>query len=108
MEASPEFGCGSNSCLPCVVPNALPYCTQEGECRIAACNGDWEDCDGDPLNGCETDLASDRENCGSCGSRCELENAYASCSEGNCAIVGCDTGFLDANQHAADGCEAAP
>lgn len=29
------------------------------------------DCDGNPANGCETDLFQDRNHCGACGARCE-------------------------------------
>lgn len=29
------------------------------------------DCDGNPANGCETDLFQDRNNCGTCGTVCE-------------------------------------
>lgn len=52
----------------CEADRAETACT-EGVCEIVACDGDWADCDLDPVNGCETDLlAVDR--CGSCA---ELE-----------------------------------
>lgn len=34
------------------------------------CDTDWGDCDGDPTNGCETDLTSTPANCGTCGNAC--------------------------------------
>jgi hypothetical protein len=48
--------------------NALPTCAG-GFCG-RACNVGWGDCDGAPQNGCEVNLFSTRERCGSCGNAC--------------------------------------
>lgn len=48
--------------------NATYAC--EGACIIEACEGDWEICDGNHDNGCETWLLEDVNNCGSCGNVC--------------------------------------
>jgi len=53
-----------------------------GECGGRCAEGRAE-CDGDPANGCETDIARDRFHCGACGVRCE---AGGGCAEGRCAL----------------------
>lgn len=58
----PDFDCDS--------PECLALCTEESE-----------DCDGDPLNGCEISLSTDPVNCGGCGVVCES----GSCVAGQCA-----------------------
>src|SRR5262249_25678128 len=62
-----------------------------------ACNPGFGDCDGNPANGCETNLKTSPGNCGSCGSACNVTNAVASCVAGVCRIrafvaplAGCD------------------
>lgn len=40
----------------------------------------FENCDGDPTNGCEADLGKEKANCGSCGHAC-----FYGCAQGNCA-----------------------
>ena len=50
----------------CAADNAAPECVS-GQCRIAICVSGYEDCDRDVTNGCEVDLRSDGDNCGSCG-----------------------------------------
>jgi hypothetical protein len=40
------------------------------ECVVACVNGAVGDCDGNPMNGCETDFANNDEHCGACDSPC--------------------------------------
>ena len=47
----PMYCGGCSACTP--YPNAAPYC-ENGHCVIGPCSGYFEDCDGDPSNGCET------------------------------------------------------
>jgi hypothetical protein len=62
---------------PCYFPQAHSSC-DDGVCTMGACaiGGPaewfpiWEDCDGDPKNGCEADLQSDPAHCGACGRAC--------------------------------------
>ena len=63
------------------------------------------DCDGNPGNGCETDINTSVNNCGGCGNVCNLPNAVSVCVGGVCAIGACNTGFADCNLNPADGCE---
>src|SRR6185436_12747352 len=55
-------GCGT----ACMLANAVPGCGASG-CYVSNCNYGWENCDSDDKNGCETEIAGDPKNCGSCG-----------------------------------------
>src|SRR6185437_11516922 len=50
----------------CKVSNGMGTCSG-GTCTTAMCDAGYADCDGNPANGCETNVASDVNNCGSCG-----------------------------------------
>ncbi len=105
-KTDPAFGCGSSSCAPCEFPNATATCAG-GQCVIAGCNVGFEDCDGDPLNGCETNLQADPTNCSTCGNDCNTAGgakAWA-CNAGTCQVTLCDQGFGDCNKNPADKCE---
>jgi hypothetical protein len=60
-------------------PNAAPACTG-GICGYT-CNPGWGDCDGNPANGCESDLHTAARNCGACGTVC---GASSACVNGAC------------------------
>jgi hypothetical protein len=90
----------------CVVPNATPVC-RDGRCGVGTCNDGFGDCDGDPTNGCETDLRTATNNCGRCGSVCFAANGVAVCAAGACALDRCNAGFADCNRFYGDGCEIA-
>jgi hypothetical protein len=61
----------------CDFPNAVRSC-QDGTCVMGECRSnrpaEWfplfENCDGDPNTGCETDILSDPAHCGGCGQAC--------------------------------------
>ncbi len=100
-----EYGCGSDDCSPCAIPNAVPRCSKSGECVVATCEGTYFDCDGSVDNGCEYDLARDEQHCGSCGNVCDLDNAAAVCSSGQCLVSACFPNFFDCDGDASNGCE---
>ena len=70
---------------------------------VGGCPGGFADC-GPGATGCQTDLATDVDDCGACGAVCGSENAIASCVDGKC-VLQCDAGFADCNHLAVDGCE---
>jgi len=84
--------------------NATAACT-EGRCTIRCATG-FDDCDGDPTNGCETDTRTTPSHCGACGTTCAAgPNAVATCAMGRCGTT-CAAGFGDCDANAANGCEA--
>ncbi len=88
----------------CRLSHAIAVCSG-GRCEVVACDDRWGNCDGDPANGCETDLDASAECCGSCDRVCQLPNASAACSNGTCRIASCDGGWADCNDSEGDGCE---
>jgi MYXO-CTERM domain-containing protein len=89
----------------CSFPNASATCNA-GLCELVTCQAGFEDCDGNVINGCESDPLIDPNNCGLCGTVCgPYANATAGCSNGGCVIEACDAGWDDCNGVLADGCE---
>src|SRR5262249_45295035 len=75
-----------------------------GACTIYCVMG-FEDCNGNPADGCEIESDHDIRNCGACGQVCgALPNATAGCRGGRCGIGSCNPGFGDCDQDRA-GCE---
>lgn len=89
---------------PCALPNASPKCVG-GMCQIAGCNFGYGDCDMMAKNGCETPTATDINNCGTCGMKCQLPHATPKCNLGNCQVAACDPGFVDCDNNPQNGCE---
>jgi hypothetical protein len=85
--------------------HASSYCSM-GRCIIDECIGEYADCDGDALNGCEASLNS-VTNCGACDRNCEsfdhVRNAY--CAGGKCTALECEAGFADCDNDIETGCE---
>ena len=84
--------CGS--CFnPC--PEAGP--NQESACRKGVCELDclhgWADCNGDPSDGCETNIAAHPANCGACGNECNIA-AGQPCVGGKCLMTECADGGI--------------
>ncbi|KYF77810.1 hypothetical protein BE11_40005 [Sorangium cellulosum] len=94
-------GCGME-CEP--MAGGRPWC-RNGVCGETVCPAGRGDCNGDPEDGCEVDLAADPENCGTCGGLCTVANGTGKCTATGCAIDGCAPGFADCGGGYADGCE---
>jgi hypothetical protein len=105
-KSDPEYGCGSKTCQPCVLPDATSICDSDGECAVAACVGRHEDCNRNSEDGCEVNLDTDVDHCGACDApACEVAGAIPACARGECAIRKCRDGFKDCNRDSQDGCE---
>ncbi|MBX3268840.1 MAG: hypothetical protein KF729_01180 [Sandaracinaceae bacterium] len=72
----------------CNLPNATPRCNASGRCVIQTCNDGWADCNGNPADGCETNIDTNA-NCGACGNNC---GSNATCTARACS---CNAGRLD-------------
>ncbi|MFZ4857114.1 MAG: hypothetical protein ACOYL3_12030 [Desulfuromonadaceae bacterium] len=95
--------CGSCGIACAHVANATPGCTG-GVCGFT-CTSSYGDCDGLPVNGCETNLTNSVNNCGVCGSRCVYANGYGACSSGVCQLSYCSAGYANCDQNPNTGCE---
>ncbi len=76
-----------------------------GVCLAQSCEPGYDDCDGDPSNGCES--LDHSPSCGACGHVCDdtLPNvASASCEGGQCDAT-CASGFADCDHDVETGCE---
>ncbi|MEZ4390488.1 MAG: FG-GAP-like repeat-containing protein [Polyangiales bacterium] len=88
----------------CSLANAVPGCSA-GRCTILSCATNWGDCDGNPANGCETNLLTSPAHCGRCGGACSLANATPACAGGACTVGSCNAGFGNCDGNASNGCE---
>lgn len=70
----------------CGLPNTASSACVAGACRVVACAPGWEDCDGNPQNGCEANVLgffTDDNHCGSCNKVCL---SPLKCQLGKCAV----------------------
>jgi hypothetical protein len=65
----------------------------------------FADCDLDAATGCEQNIATDANHCGSCTNICIFPNATAGCVGGGCTLGACASGFGNCDGNAANGCE---
>lgn len=70
-------------------PNATRTCSK-GIC-VYGCAEGFADCNGDPSDGCETDVRAHPANCGACGVQCDLA-AGQPCVAGQCLVIECKPG----------------
>ncbi|MCZ7678294.1 MAG: hypothetical protein M5U28_05775 [Sandaracinaceae bacterium] len=80
---------------------------------MTGCSEGFADCDGDPTNGCEIEVAIDAENCGSCGTSCSAMFPHSSVvcdssgTEPSCSWISCMPEFHDLDGSLDNGCEYA-
>jgi hypothetical protein len=78
-------------------------------CAVGSCAQGYADCNGSFSDGCETQPATDVDNCGACGRACSSTNvATQVCAGGLCTPM-CNPGYSDCTEPMApsddDGCE---
>jgi len=80
----------------------LTNCGQNSLCVFGSCDckSDYANCNNNWADGCETNLTSNNDNCGSCGNSCGPNGI---CSNSQC---GCVSPYLNCNGLLSDGCEA--
>ena len=89
--------CGGKTCQ---FPNASARC-ESGECVLGQCAAGWQNCDGIPATGCETDILTDVDHCGDCSTQCYdgLAHGTRTCVAGRCGAT-CDEGFASCDDNA--------
>ncbi len=87
----------------CMLPHATPRC-EMATCKVDTCDMGWANCNNMDPDGCESNSATDVQNCGMCGRACSTANATPSCVGGNCQFT-CNTGWIDLDMDPANGCE---
>lgn len=98
-----------NNCGDCgnvcpALPNGASACAG-GQCGLGTCNAGYKNCDNNTANGCEMNIYTNVNNCGTCNNVCNLAFANNTCSGGRCAIASCKADHQDCNGAAIDGCE---
>ena len=94
--------CGSCT-NACDLANANSSCAG-GQCQIESCQAPWDRCNTDVMDGCETNLSEDADNCGACGKACSDDNGTPKCVDSECEID-CADDYDDCNDSRDDGCE---
>ncbi|MDP1830219.1 MAG: collagen-like protein [Archangium sp.] len=90
--------------IVCTTPNGTPACASSA-CAVGSCNTGYSDCDLAVPNGCEIQTATDVDKCGTCTNVCPTRaNASRTCVAGGCGFA-CNTGFVNLDGLAANGCE---
>jgi hypothetical protein len=78
----------------------------EGPTYETPCAPGYGNCDGNPANGCEVDLTSDVNHCGTCGTTCPGQDSTVGvCMASQCGVA-CKPGRYDCDGNAANGCES--
>jgi hypothetical protein len=101
--------CGSCA-NDCQKANTTAFCNG-GNCDISGCLNNYADCNLNPIDGCEVNLANTMAHCGGCNLNCDLANAGESCVPsaltglGVCTLGACTGDFKNCNLDPADGCE---
>jgi len=84
-----------SACGSCASPCRGPGPHEKASCSKGLCQYEctpgWGDCNGDPSDGCETNLLSHPGNCGACGTACDV-GAGQPCIEGKCLTTACAPG----------------
>jgi hypothetical protein len=89
--------------LVCDIAGANELCS-DGICTFIGCEEGRDGCIDGPENGCETDLVTDSDHCGDCGTSCDLDFTLTGCSDGGCEVLGCAEGYEDC-EVGVDGCD---
>jgi hypothetical protein len=88
----------------CDYDHATESCSS-GSCELIACDSGFDNCNSDIADGCETDLTT-TDNCGECGRTCQQDHTTFSCTNGQCVIVACESGWDNCDEDDSNGCEA--
>lgn len=102
LQSSPR-NCGLCGSVCPAAANATAACNA-GRCGLS-CNAGFGDCDGNAVNGCETNTRTSAVHCGMCGNVCPgVVGASPACNNGVCGIA-CVAPQGDCDGNVMNGCE---
>ncbi|MFT5434063.1 MAG: hypothetical protein ACI9OJ_004776, partial [Myxococcota bacterium] len=78
-------------------PTGVATRTLKLDFTVTECSTGFESCDGDWGTGCETDIHTQKPDCGGCGNECVVDNGKTECVGGFCVVNGCKGGFYGQN-----------
>ncbi|MGC9044690.1 MAG: SBBP repeat-containing protein, partial [Myxococcota bacterium] len=94
-----KYHCGNCKTDCTKLDNVLSVVCADFNCGILRCKTDFDDCNKDATDGCESNLATDAHHCGNCARDCGNNSV---CNNKSCA---CRPGFGNCNVLWEDGCE---
>jgi len=95
--------CGSCA-VACAFPHGVAACSDA--CYLAACDFGFDDCNDNPVDGCEASVLDDVKNCGGCALPCPAAaHGRGACQDATCGLLSCDVGFADCDLAFRNGCE---
>jgi len=101
--------CGSlGNAVPASGTNNAIYGCANGTIVLTSCLSGFANGDGQVSNGCEINVLTDPNNCGSVGRKVPVSgylNANWACAGGQFVITSCVSGYFNANGSNIDGCE---
>ncbi len=90
---------------PCKPPMGAEGLCLAGQCSFRCVMG-LADCNGKADDGCETTLATAKQNCGKCGNKCPpVTNGDPGCKDSKCGVGSCVMGFDNCDNDPSNGCE---
>jgi hypothetical protein len=112
-DGDPRNGCETNTNVDidncghcgtkCTNPSGSISCVG-GVCQ-PGCDQGYADCDGNTGNGCESNIMTDADHCGSCTIKCVNPHGLAQCLGGACS-PSCLGSYGDCDGNTQNGCEA--
>lgn len=105
-----EGGSGEDCSLKEGSDDVTATACMAGSCTVVGCRAGFGDCDGIFSNGCESDLTTNSEYCGSCGNHCtdkvgDDDVTAVSCNSGMCVVADCASNRFDCDGSFSNGCE---
>jgi hypothetical protein len=85
VDESFDLAADTSNCGACGRVCAFDHATSEcrsGVCTATACEAGFGDCNGSSGDGCETATSMNRDDCGTCGTRCR--GMTGTCCRGVC------------------------
>ena len=108
-----EGGSGEDCSLKEGSENVTATACNAGSCQIVGCSGGFGDCDGVFSNGCNVNLDTNVEYCGSCNTDCTDKVGddgvtAVGCQAGACHVDDCAGALIDCDGSFSNGCEVDP